>query len=267
MKRFFITAAIALIALALISSQLNPDGGESPVLIDHSGNESPLAQLSSSMDEELRGDLDHAMSDSEISERSANAAAAVSPAVVIVHREGDDGQLEAIGSGISISESGHILASLRTTGDGGTVKVRWPSGVTVDARIVRIDPLYQLVMLQAEGTAEASAPLAPYLPRSGDRILAIGSPLEDFTSTVTGGIVGAVGVTLPGTIGESEIPNLIQHDAAVNEGNQGGPIVDLNGNVVGINVGSVVRNGDELVQGWGFAVPIAVLNELLSEID
>jgi S1-C subfamily serine protease len=267
LKRFAIMGALAVAALIAISAMLIPRSEDPPVIIDHGPDHATTAALSGDETTALRSGLDVLKTDQEVSTLSANAVAAVAPAVVVVHRSGDNGTPEAIGSGVAISESGYILASLGTTGDEGSVQVTWPSGITVDARIVRIDPRYQVVLLQTPEPPEAIAPLARYSSRTGDRILAIGSPLEDFTSTVTGGIVGAIGLTLPATIDQPEIPNLIQHDAAVNDGNEGGPIVDLNGNVVGINIGSIVQLGEEIVQGWSFAVPISVLETLMANLD
>ena len=265
--RFALAGAVALAALFAISSLLLPHDEDPPEVIEHRPNEAGLVELTNEESATARADLEARMTDQEISRLSADAVAAVAPAVVVVHRNDASGNPVAIGSGVAISASGHILASLGTTGEEGTVQVTWPGGVTVEARVVRIDQRYQVALLQTEAPPEAVATLAQYPPRSGDRILAIGSPLEDFTSTITGGVIGALGVTFPAGFDRPEIPDLIQHDAAVNDGNEGGPIVDLNGNVVGINVGSITQVGNEDVQGWSFAVPISALVPLLAELD
>ena len=195
------------------------------------------------------------------------AVDAVAPAMVVVHRTGENGLPDTLGSGVAIDANGHILASLNVTGDEGSVRVTWSTGETATARIVRIDTRYQIVLLRAEGSSRGFATLALYPARSGDRVLAIGSPLEDFASTVTAGIIGAIGVAIPETGAVPEIRDLIHHDAATNPGNEGGPIVDLNGNVAGINIASIVRQGEDLVQGWSFAVPASALVRILADLD
>lgn len=265
--RFAMAGMIVLGALAFISARLIPREETPPIIVTHPAFNGTVEAYDNSQPDPDRRPLDALMSDQEISHLSAAAVAAVSPAVVVVHRGGEDGVPDVIGSGVAISESGYILASLGTTGEAGEVQITWPNGVTSDARIVRIDQTYQIALLQTSAKPEAIASIAAYPTRSGDRILAIGSPLEDFTSTVTGGVVGAIGIELPAGDDRPAVPHLIQHDAAINDGNEGGPIVDLNGNVVGINIGSIVQQDDELIQGWSFAVPVSVLAPLLADLE
>ena len=263
-RRFTAAAVVVVLCLAAVSTLIRPDEERAPVVIDHSRADPGAAPFSNDAATNLRADLDSAMSDQEISNRSVSAVDAVSPAVVVVYRLAEDGTSIAIGSGIAIDEDGYILASLDTTGSDGEVAITWPDGVSDSARIVRIDELYRVVLLKSTQPARVVAQLAGYSSRSGDRVLAIGSPLDDFASTVTSGVVGAVGVAMPATASRPAIPDLIQHDAATNPGNEGGPIVDLNGLVVGINIGSVVQQGNEITQGWSFAVPVDVLGPLLA---
>ena len=250
--------------LILVANVIQPTGDDVPVIVRHDPDQPVSTPLSNEAARLSRANLDQARSDQDISARSIEAVAAVAPAVVVVHRTVEDGTEEILGSGVAIDGQGHVLASLGTTGSDGSLSVTWPSGVTVDARIVRIDERYQVALLEVAGEVEAFAPLATYPSLSGDRVLAIGSPLEDFTSTVTAGIIGAVGITMPETLEHPAIPDLYQHDASINPGNEGGPIVDLNGNVVGINIGSIVVQDGEIVQGCSFAVPVTVLSALLA---
>ncbi|MCC6705432.1 MAG: trypsin-like peptidase domain-containing protein, partial [Thermomicrobiales bacterium] len=247
--RFAMAGLIALVAIGLASSAISPPPPEPPVVIEHEPDEIVATTFANLETDARRADLDRPMSDQEVSARSIAAVEAVAPAVVVVRRIGDADTPESIGSGVAIDSRGHVLASLGTTGETGEIRVTWPTGETAPAQIVRIDPRYRVVLLRAEGGPPAFATLAGYPVRSGDRVLAIGSPLEDFNYTVTAGIAGAIGVTLPGVGDGPGIPDLIQHDAATNPGNEGGPIVDLNGNVVGINIGSIVQEQDDLVQG------------------
>lgn len=266
LPRLLVAALLVVGAMVLISRLISPETVDPPVFIDHAPVDGTVVPLSDESQSQ-RFELNAALSDQEISRRSVEAVAAVAPAVVVIHRATDEGVPDVLGSGVVISSDGLILASLGTTGIDGELQVTWSTGESSAARVIRIDEKYQIVLLQADAGPSAVAPLADYPARSGDRVLAIGSPLEDFTHTVTSGVVGAIGVTLPTVDSEIRIPDLIQHDAATNPGNEGGPIVDLNGNVIGINIGSVVELDGVPIQGWSFAVPVSVLSDLLTLPD
>ena len=100
---------------------------------------------------------------------------------------------------------------------------------------------------------------------SGERVLSIGTPLGDFTSTVTVGVVGAIGITMPANGNQQAIPGVIQHDAATNPGSEGGPLIDLNGDVIAIELGSVTTTAERIVQSWSFAVPATQLGPLIGD--
>ena len=261
LPRMLIAALVVIGAMTFIDMLRSPETRDPPVFIDHGPVDSTAVALSAESQSQ-RFELDAPMSDQEVSRRSVAAVAAVTPAVVLIHRASGEG-FEVLGSGVVIGSDGLILASLGFTGVDGDLQVRWSTGESSAAHVIRVDEKYQVVLLQAEESPNAVAPLADYPPRSGDRVLAIGSPLEDFTHTVTSGVVGAIGVALPTLGGDTPIPDLIQHDAATNAGNEGGPIIDLNGNVIGINIGSVVEVDGKSVEGWSFAVPVSVLSDLL----
>jgi len=71
---------------------------------------------------------------------------------------------------------------------------------------------------------------------------------------------------MPGDSGSRPIAGVMQHDAATNQGNEGGPLIDLHGQVVGINVGVVTESGDAIIQGWSFAIPATALDPLLADL-
>lgn len=262
---------LVIAAMTVIASQLQTDRPE-PVVIVHDRFSESAALYGAAIDNRPTHS-GQALSDAERSRLAIMAVESVAPAVVVVHRatggerSGDRGARERIGSGVVIDPSGYIVASLRTTGRSGEIRITYATGETVEAEIVRIDELYQLVLLRVKEPPPAVAELATYVPSSGDQVLAIGTPLEDFSSTVTGGVIGAVGVTMPAVEERDPIPGVIQHDAAINAGNEGGPLVDLTGRVVAINVGSIVDRRDELVQGWSFAVPVVAITLLLADLD
>lgn len=213
------------------------------------------------------------LSDGEESDLAVAAVAAVQPAVITVQRSGDSPMFGSsgngsgeIGSGVIISGDGYALASLRTTGTNGDVRVVFADGGLAEADVIAVDEVLQIVLLKIDADVPAVAALAAYTPRLGERVFAIGSALDDFFSTVTSGIIGASGATLPATGNWLPVRGILQHDAAINEGNEGGPLLDLNGNVIGINVGSVTAAGGETAEGWGFAVPVSSLTQLLAMI-
>jgi serine protease Do len=250
-----------------IAASLQPSDPIAPVEITHAGDDQALQTLSNRQSADDRAVLDTLFSDQESSARAVEAVDNIAGSIVVVHRLASEGEPAAIGSGVFVGGDGYILASLGTTGTDNEIEVSWSTGESRTARIVRIDRTYQVVLLQVEDPPGSPAPLAGYASRPGDRVFAIGSPLEDFTHTVTGGIVSAISVTMPAIGDNSEIQGVIQHDAALNRGNEGGPIVDLNGNVVGINAGSIVWLDEDVIQGWSFAVPVSALQPLLEDLD
>jgi 2-alkenal reductase len=124
--------------------------------------------------------------------------------------------------------------------------------------VAGIDVYSDLAVLQAEGEVPAVATLGNSdTLKPGESVVAIGSPLGDFVNTVTVGVISATGRTLDTERG-FQLENMIQTDAAINQGNSGGPLVNLAGEVIGINT-LVVRGagfGGAVAEGLGFAIPI-----------
>ncbi len=263
--------AVAALAVSL-TDQVRRD--TAPVMVRHSGT--PVRALTTGdPGNELPPDL-ALLTDSQESDFAIAAVARVQPAVITVvraeqarslgDRSGGDGG--AVGSGVIVSQDGYALASLRTTGNGDRdLRVVFADGASSSAKVVAIDEALQVVMLKIENPPPAVAPLAIYDPLPGQRVLAIGSALDDYFSTVTGGVVSVLNATLPASGDYLPVRGIVQHDAAINQGNEGGPLVDLNGAVIAINVGSVARSDAGSVQGWSFAVPINQLGELLAAVS
>ena len=125
------------------------------------------------------------------------------------------------------------------------------------ATLVGTDPYSDIAVLKTEGKVPAVATLGNSdVLKSGETVIAIGSPLGDFKNTVTVGVVSATGRSIDTGNGYS-IDGLIQTDAAINQGNSGGPLVDLAGEVIAINT-LIVRNSGSgtVAEGLGFAIPI-----------
>ncbi|MEA2645023.1 MAG: 2-alkenal reductase, partial [Chloroflexota bacterium] len=163
---------------------------------------------------------------------------------------------EALGSGVIFDTDGHILTNDHVVAQGDTFSVLFAQGKSqVKARLVGRDTLDDLAILKVDeavpGVSQfgTSRDLQP-----GQQVIAIGSALGGFRNTVTAGVVSALHRTLPG---KTEMDDMIQTDAAINHGNSGGPLVNLDGSVIGINTaiaGADPASGDQ-AQGIGFAIP------------
>jgi len=174
----------------------------------------------------------------------------VGPAVVRVERIPDEkSRAGGVGSGVVIAGDGLVLTNSHVVGDAGRVRLTFDDGSHREARVLGNDPDTDLALLRTElpsGTPAASLGDSKALKR-GQLVVAIGNPLG-FESTVTAGVVSALGRSLRATSGRL-IDDVIQTDAALNPGNSGGPLVATTGQVVGINTAMISR-----AQGICFAV-------------
>jgi putative serine protease PepD len=179
--------------------------------------------------------------------------------------EGDDGG--ATGSGFVLDRQGHIITNNHVVEDAaqddGLIEIVDEDGNRYDAEVVGRSPVYDLAVLFA-GRATKLRPAslgASRILRVGDGVVAIGSPLG-LSSTVTAGIVSALDrpVTTGDSANDSSYINAVQTDAAINPGNSGGPLVDLKGQVVGVNSAIATTGGafggESGNIGVGFAIPI-----------
>ena len=164
----------------------------------------------------------------------------------------------ASGSGIVLDAQGHILTNNHVIDGQTKIQIIFANGDQAEAKLVGGDSLADLAVLTVDGPTPAAAELGDSdLLVPGQRVLAIGSALGDFRNTVTAGIVSGLGRQLPGV--DYRMDDLIQTDAAINHGNSGGPLINLAGQVVGINVAiyrGTTATTDGTVEGVGFAIPI-----------
>nr|ASQ41191.1 MamE-like magnetosome protein [Candidatus Magnetananas rongchenensis] len=162
---------------------------------------------------------------------------------------------ETMGSGLIIDRRGYVLTTFQTVGKDNLVKVKLFSGGQREyfADVIGVDPNTDLVLLKIRSQEVFPAVILGNsdLVEVGDIVLAIGSPYG-FTRTVTMGIVSSNRRKVD--INGIRYPNLIQTDASVNKGNDGGPLVNIKGEVIGINMASYMP--DSQYSGIGFAVPI-----------
>jgi serine protease Do len=200
----------------------------------------------------------------------------VGPAVVTVSgtipsqmsRFGPTGPQTVSGSGVFISDKGYILTNNHVIDGVSGITITLADGTTVPATLVGGDLYSDIAVLKVTGKIPAVATLGNSdVLTPGDTAIAIGSPLGDFKNTVTVGVISATGRSIDTGNGYT-IDGLIQTDAAINQGNSGGPLVNLAGQVIGIN-SMIVRNSGTgtVAEGLGFAIPIntaaAVADQLI----
>lgn len=170
---------------------------------------------------------------------------------------GYSGDSTSTGSGVIISADGYILTNNHVIEGAQKLQVIYADGSQVDASLVGTDQYSDLAVLKVTGKMPAVATLGNSdALNPGETVIAIGSPLGDFKNTVTVGVVSATGRSIDTGQGYT-IDGLIQTDAAINQGNSGGPLVNLAGQVIAINTLVVRSSGSGTVaEGLGFAIPI-----------
>ena len=177
---------------------------------------------------------------------------------------------KGMGSGFIIDKEGYILTNEHVIGDADKVDVTLPDGRNFPAKIIGTDPRSDIALIKIESEN------LPYLSlgnsdevKPGQWAIAFGNPfgyvVNNPKPTITAGIVSAVHRTLNVREDDRMYGNLIQTDAAINQGNSGGPLVNLKGDVIGINTLIFSPSGGNV--GIGFAIPInrgkAILNDLI----
>ena len=178
--------------------------------------------------------------------------AAVAPSVVQIEIETEDAVFGAgAGTGFIISPDGQVVTNAHVVEDAVTIKVMLFDGTVKSAVLVQKDPSRDLAVLKIEGDNLPAARLGNSAEvEVGDEVLAIGNALGlGDTPTVTTGIVSALDRQL--LLGGNRLTHLIQTDAAINPGNSGGPLVNANGEVIGVNT-AIAGNAE----GIGFAISI-----------
>lgn len=171
------------------------------------------------------------------------------------------------GSGFFISDQGYIVTNNHVVEGTNSVNVILSNGSQEKATVVGTDQYNDIAVLKTDGKVPAVAALGNSdVLKPGESVIAIGSPLGDFKNTVTVGVVSATGRSIDTGQGY-QIEGLIQTDAAINQGNSGGPLVDLAGQVIGINT-LIVRNtgSGAVAEGLGFAIPIDTAQAVAAQI-
>lgn len=191
------------------------------------------------------------------------AVAQVGPAVVSVYTGGSEEAARArggAGSGVVVTPDGYLLTNEHVVQRVEEARVSFVDGRTVAAVVAGRDPATDLAVLRAQAASLPYARLASAQRlRAGQLVVAVGNPYG-FESTVSAGVVSALGRSLRSRQGRL-IEGIVQHTAALNPGNSGGPLVDAHGAVMGINT-AIIPNA----QGIGFAIPAMTAQWVLTQI-
>ena len=194
--------------------------------------------------------------------RAARAAGKIRPAVVRVvayvkNRRGERVE-HGVGTGVVITDKGIILTNLHVVQTAETLRVVFADGSESSAQLAGVQPQHDLAVLQAltlPDDLHAATLRSTHDLKPGDEVVAVGFPFGIGPST-SAGVVSGLGRSFQSPEGEQEIGNLIQFDAAANPGNSGGPLVTMDGEVVGIVTGILNPTSHRTFVGIGFAVPI-----------
>ena len=167
------------------------------------------------------------------------------------------------GSGVIISEDGFIVTNNHVVTGATEIEVTVGDNKTFKADIVGTDPATDVALLKIDAKGLPTIPMGDSDQlRLGEWVLAIGSPYG-LTSTITAGIVSAKGRSMPGNSREFKIESFIQTDAAVNPGNSGGALVNIKGELVGINTAIISQTGS--YSGYSFAIPVNMVKKITAD--
>jgi serine protease Do len=170
---------------------------------------------------------------------------------------------EALGSGVIVSKDGIVLTNNHVISGAQEIKVFTSDKREFDAKVIGADPKSDLAVIRLKGDVSGLKPIQfgdSSRLRLGDVVLAIGDPFG-VGQTVTMGIVSAKGRA---NVGIEDYEDFIQTDAAINPGNSGGALVDMDGDLVGINTAILSRSGG--YQGIGFAIPTNMVKPIMDEL-
>jgi serine protease Do len=228
----------------------------------------------------------------ELSDEFANVADRVKPSVVYIEsthrRTANDGMLQippefapffrmpqgmrpqlerGSGSGFIVSSDGDILTNAHVVDGADRVTVRLLDHREFNAKVIGTDPTTDIALLHINATGLTPATLGNSDDaKVGEWVLAVGNPLgENLSFTVTSGIISAKGRTLQlPNRNERSIQDFIQTDAAINPGNSGGPLVNVRGEVIGVNAAIASETG--YYTGYGFAVPVNLARHVMTQL-
>jgi serine protease Do len=176
-------------------------------------------------------------------------------------RDAPHERVTGLGSGVIIRDEGYVVTNYHVVAGASEVDVILSDGTKAKAKVIGHDDKTDIAVLKIEASGLVAATLGTSSDvEVGEWVLAAGSPFG-LTETVTSGIVSAIGRS---DVGVTEYEDFIQTDAAINPGNSGGPLVNLRGEVIGINTAIATRTGT--YAGVGFAIPIDLVRNVVQQI-
>ena len=186
-------------------------------------------------------------------------------------RQGEPQIERGAGSGFIVSDDGYILTNNHVVDGADEVTVRLLDRHEFKAKVIGTDPNTDVAVIKISATGIALTPAvlgSSAATRIGEWVLAVGNPLQEQLSfTVTSGIVSAKGrgrLPLPGIERGTTIQDFIQTDAAINPGNSGGPLINVRGEVIGIN--SAIASPTGFNAGYAFAIPIDLAKTVMEQL-
>jgi S1-C subfamily serine protease len=205
----------------------------------------------------------HTLENQTLPSRARKAYEVIRPSIVRVRglapdKPGGPDTEKSVGTGVVIVDKGTILTNLHVVLGAKRIQVVFADGLESDATITGTRPEHDLAVLQAQTIPDD---LIPATMRStadlalGDQVVAVGFPFG-IGPSVTAGVISGLRREFRSPEGQRLLTNLIQFDAAVNPGNSGGPLVTLDGEVIGIVTGILNPTNQRVFVGIGFAVPI-----------
>lgn len=191
---------------------------------------------------------------------AASAYRRILPSLVTVvttaSADGPDAGKSSLGTGVVINAQGAVLTALHVVEDGGPIQVRFADGTKANAKVQRQQPESDIAVLTVDKLPEVTVPaVMGGGARIGDAVYPVGNPLG-LSNSLTAGVVSAVDRSIRSENGRT-LKQLIQFDAAVNPGNSGGPLLNRDGQVIGIVTALANPSQQPYFVGIGFAVPIA----------
>ncbi|MFZ2544805.1 MAG: trypsin-like peptidase domain-containing protein [Candidatus Saccharimonadales bacterium] len=213
---------------------------------------------------------------SQEEEDISSVASKVGPSVVSINTKGESTQsfygtqaVEGAGSGIIISKDGYVLTNKHVVSGSTQLSVTTSDGTIYDdVKLVGTDPLNDVAFVKINGVSNLTpATLGDSSSiRIGQKVVAIGNSLGEFQNTVTSGIISGMGRPISASEGTGSsiesLTDLLQTDAAINPGNSGGPLVNLSGQVIGINTAVAAD-----AQSIGFSIPINSTKGVIKNLE
>lgn len=185
----------------------------------------------------------------------------IQPSLVLIQtktKSTSDEEGHALGSGVIIDDQGDILTSLHVVSDATAIQVTFADGTQSEAKVLVKQPENDIAVLQARQLPEQVVPAVmgnPNAMQIGDEAFAVGNPFGLYGS-MSAGVISGFGRSFQTPNNGPKLKGLIQMDAAVNPGNSGGPLLNREGQVIGIVVGILNPTEGDFFVGIGFAVPI-----------